>query len=129
MAPHTKKGAAGGDEQEQIPITSLSPQELVGVRDRVQGDVDAMTESGAQLQRLLAHFSASSRAIETLAESKEGAVRMCVCARDATARTCCRRALVWGVWARRGVDDVPAACVRVLTARPRAFNNQHKSTT
>ena len=72
MAPNKKGAAAGGDEQEQIPITSLSPQELVGVRDRLQGDVDQMTESGAQLQRLLAHFSASSRAIETLAESKEG---------------------------------------------------------
>ena len=45
MAPSSKKGAAPGEEQEQIPITSLSPQELVNVRDRVQGDLDAMSES------------------------------------------------------------------------------------
>ncbi len=69
MAPAQRQQGQG----EGIPIQSLSPQELVNVRDRVEADFERMATSQQQLSRIITRYAASGRSIEALAASKEGA--------------------------------------------------------
>lgn len=61
-----------GDE-DSVPVTALSPQELHELRQRLQQELEALSGSAQQLARLAGAFGASQRAIQTLdATAKEG---------------------------------------------------------
>ncbi|KAI8464226.1 MAG: hypothetical protein J3K34DRAFT_526379 [Monoraphidium minutum] len=62
--------AAAGEDQ--VPITALSMQELSNVRESVEANCSDLADKAMQLQRLMAHFSGSNRAVQALAESKPG---------------------------------------------------------
>lgn len=55
-----------------VPITSLPPQHLAKLRDQLANDVDELVDSHAMLGRLAARSSNAAKAVETLAESKQG---------------------------------------------------------
>jgi hypothetical protein len=51
-----------------------SPQ-LAGLRENVESTCNELEDRSLQLQRLMAVYSSSNRAVQTLAESKTGAPR------------------------------------------------------
>jgi hypothetical protein len=65
MAP--KRG-----EDDRVELSSLPPQQLAEIRDRVDSDFDRLAESQAAIHKLISKFNASAHSIEMLASSKEG---------------------------------------------------------
>lgn len=63
-------------EDDRVDITTLTPRELVDLRERMEADFDRLAESQAVLNRLVSRLNASSHAIETLAASKEGKAQL-----------------------------------------------------
>lgn len=59
-------------ENAPIPITSLDPQQLMQIRDRLETDIQNLSQSSTTLAKLAGAFSNSGKAIETLDRSKEG---------------------------------------------------------
>lgn len=60
---------------EPVPITSLDPRQLQGLKERLESDLNLLGANNVQLQKAAGAFSSSNRAIETLAKSKEGGSR------------------------------------------------------
>jgi hypothetical protein len=58
-----------------IRIETLDPNQLNGLRERFESDLEQLMQSSMSLQRITAAFGSSGKAIETLAASKEGASR------------------------------------------------------
>jgi prefoldin alpha subunit len=60
-------------DDDSVPVTALSPQELHELRTRLQQELEALSGSAQQLARLAGAFGASQRAIHALGSStKEG---------------------------------------------------------
>jgi prefoldin alpha subunit len=57
--------AAAADDN-SVPVTSLSPQELHELRGRLQQELEALGGSAQQLGRLVGAFASSQRAIQAL---------------------------------------------------------------
>ena len=75
VAPPANPASSNNDapDDDSVPITSLSPQELQEYRGRLQQDLEALAGSAQQLARLAAAFGSSQRAVQQLHSStKEG---------------------------------------------------------
>jgi prefoldin alpha subunit len=71
VPPPTSSSAPGDDDS--VPVTSLSPQELQELRSRLQQELEALAGSAQQLARLSGAFGASQRAIQQLhGSTKQG---------------------------------------------------------
>lgn len=57
---------------EGLRIDTLDPQQLVTLKERLEGDIQRMVSSNVSLQRAAGAFGASGKAIETLKNGEEG---------------------------------------------------------
>lgn len=71
-----KPPATQADDDDSVPVTALSPQELHELRTRLQQELEALSGSAQQLARLAGAFGASQRAIQTLESSAQEGQRL-----------------------------------------------------
>ncbi|KAL4428154.1 hypothetical protein ABPG75_002243 [Micractinium tetrahymenae] len=57
---------------EQVPISSLSPQQLLDLRQSLEQEVQGMAQNGLTLQSTAAKFGAAGQAVEYLQDQKQG---------------------------------------------------------
>ena len=68
MPPAPEQG--GGVRIDNLPL-----EQLTGLKERLEGDIQRMVSSNISLQRAAGAFGGSGKAIETLQASKAGARR------------------------------------------------------
>lgn len=57
---------------EQVPLSSLSAQQLLEVRQNLEQEVQSMAQNGLTLQSTAAKFGAAGQAVEYLQDQKQG---------------------------------------------------------
>lgn len=57
---------------EQVPISALSPQQLLELRQSLEQEVQGMAQNGLTLQSTAAKFGAAGQAVEYLQDQKQG---------------------------------------------------------
>lgn len=60
---------------EPVALGSLSPKELMEVRESLQQELQTMTQNAVTLQSTAAKFGAAGQAVEYLQEQKQGEMR------------------------------------------------------
>ncbi len=55
-----------------MPISALSPQQLMELRQSLEQEVQAMAQNGLTLQSTAAKFGAAGQAVEYLQDQKQG---------------------------------------------------------
>lgn len=65
---------AAQPQQEAVNIATLGPQQLNVLREQLSQEVDDLADSHTTLGRLALRSSSAARAVETLGESKKGAM-------------------------------------------------------
>lgn len=59
-------------KEEQIKLDSLSPQQLVELRQNLNAEIQRLMESGQALARASNTFAGTKKSVEQLGASKEG---------------------------------------------------------
>lgn len=62
--------------QDQIQLDSLALEELEGLREQLQQEVNALVQNAMVLQQTAAKFAGSGKAVEQLKTQQQGTTRM-----------------------------------------------------
>jgi hypothetical protein len=65
-------GFMASKKENTIDLSTLDARELSSLREQMDAEVQSLTQSAVALQRAAGDFGKSGRAIEKLAEQKEG---------------------------------------------------------
>ncbi len=63
------------DQGGRVKLNDLDPQQLTGLRERLNGDMERFSQSAQVLAKTAQTFDNAGECIAALAESKEGALR------------------------------------------------------
>ena len=105
---------------EQVPLSSLSAEQLLDLRQSLEQEVQTMAQSGLTLQSTAAKFGAAGQAVEYLQDQKQGMSSLWTCTAGACGRLRAGRQCCSERGCRCAVAAPPTALRRSPLAHPQA---------
>ena len=59
----------------QVDISTFEPRQLQAIQEQLENEINALAQSSMALQKATGEYGSSGRALEHLAEQKEGVFR------------------------------------------------------
>ena len=59
-------------ERQRVDLSALDPEQLASVQQQLEEEIQSLAQSSLALQKAAGEFGKSGRAVEALAEQKEG---------------------------------------------------------
>ena len=60
------------ERQQRVDLSSLEPEQLASVQQQLEEEIESLAQSIMALQKAAGEFGKSGRAVEAMAEQKEG---------------------------------------------------------
>ena len=60
------------ERQQRVDLSSLEPEQLASVQQQLEEEIQSLAQSSIALQKAAGEFGKSGRAVDALAEQKEG---------------------------------------------------------